>query len=97
MKIRILQSAVDDLKNGWRFYEMQAEGIGDYFIDSLYSDIDSLLINAGTHQVYYEVYHRMLSKRFPFAIYYKVDSDIVTVYAVLDTRRDPAWTRGKFE
>lgn len=97
MKIRILKSAIDDIKNGWRFYEMQTEGIGDYFVDSLYSDIDSLLINAGTHQIYFDEYHRMLSKRFPFAIYYKVEGKTVTVYAVLDTRRNPAWTRGKLK
>ena len=33
----------------YRFYERQAEGVGAYFLDSLYSDIDSLLISAGNH------------------------------------------------
>lgn len=31
----------------------------------------------------------MLSKRFPYAIYYTVDEDLVSVYAVLDCRQDP--------
>ena len=48
MKIRILASASRDLIEGYRFYEMQAEGVGAYFLDSLYSDIDSLIISAGT-------------------------------------------------
>jgi len=46
MKIRILSSASQDLIDGYRFYEMQAEGIGAYFLDSLYADIDSLTLNA---------------------------------------------------
>jgi len=37
----------------------------------------------------------MLSKRFPFAIYYKVAKDQAVVYAVLDCRRNPAWIRKK--
>jgi len=35
----------------------------------------------------------MLSKRFPFGIYYEVEADVVYVYAILDLRRDPLWIR----
>ena len=66
MKIKILSSAIADLQEGFVFYEKQAEGIGSYFMDSLFSDIDSLIINAGVHPIYFGGYHRMLSKHFPF-------------------------------
>lgn len=92
MKIRILDSASQDLINGFHFYEKQDVGLGNYFIDSLFSDIDSLLVYAGIHRMYFG-YHRLLSKRFPFAIYYKIVNHDVSVYAVLDCRRNPAWTR----
>jgi len=42
MKIKILSSASQDLMNGFWFYEKQSEGIGIYFLDSIFSDIDSL-------------------------------------------------------
>jgi hypothetical protein len=93
MKIRILASASSDLVEGCRFYEMQAEGVGAYFLDSLYSDIDSLTISAGMHPVHFGKYHRLLSKRFPFAVYYLVEGQTALVYAVLDCRRRPAWIR----
>jgi len=95
MKIRILSSASQDLIDGYRFYEMQAEGIGAYFLDSLYADIDSLTLNAGIHPVHFGKYHRLLSKRFPFAVYYRIVDRTALVYAVLDCRRRPAWTRKK--
>jgi len=95
MKIRILGLASRDLIDGHRFYEMQAEGVGDYFLDSLYSDIDSLIVSAGIHSVHFGKYHRLLSKRFPFAIYYRVEGQTVLVYAVLDCRRRPAWIRDR--
>jgi len=62
MKIRISTSADQDLVEGFHFYENQSEGLGMYFLDSLFSDIDSLKI-----------------------------------YAVLDTRSNPAWIRKKLK
>ena len=95
MKIQLLRSAQLDLINGYRFYDKQAEGLGPYFLDTLYSDIDSLVVNAGIHPVYFGKYHRLLSKRFPFAVYYRVENQTVRVYAILDCRRNPAWIRKK--
>ena len=64
MKIRILSPAERDLEEGYHFYESQSSGLGSYFLDSLYSDIDSLAYFEGIHQVVFG-YHRQLSKRFP--------------------------------
>lgn len=88
MRIRVLSSAVADLHAGRMFYEEQAEGVGAYFLDSLFSDIDSLALYAGIHPKVYG-YHRMLSKRFPYAIYYAVDGNTVIVWRVLDLRQNP--------
>jgi hypothetical protein len=49
MKIRILPSAIKDLERGRSFYEEQGHGIGQYFVDSLFSDIDSLALYGGIH------------------------------------------------
>ena len=42
MKIKILESAKEDLKDGFHFYEFQEKDIGSYFLDALSSDIESL-------------------------------------------------------
>jgi len=44
MKIRLLDVAYQDLMEGFEFYEKQEHKLGDYFLDSLFSDVDSLLI-----------------------------------------------------
>ena len=90
MTVVLLEDALEDLESGAQFYESCATGVGDYFIDSILSDLDSLVLLAGVHPIYFE-FHRMLSKRFPFGIYYEVESDVVYVYAILDLRRDPLW------
>lgn len=89
MKIQILDEAEQDLIDGFRFYEAQDEGLGDYFLDSIFSDIDSLQLYAGIHARQFG-YHRLLSKRLPFAIYYRVARKTVRIHAVLDCRRNPA-------
>jgi len=90
MKIKLLSSALDDLTTGRLFYEKQGEGVGEYFFDSLFSDIDSLALSGGIHPKFYD-YHRMLSKRFPYAVYYKIEEQsIVVVWRVLDLRSNPA-------
>jgi hypothetical protein len=48
MKIRILKSAREDLIEGFHFYELQREGLGSYFLESLFSDIESLKLFAGS-------------------------------------------------
>jgi plasmid stabilization system protein ParE len=92
LRIRLLSLALRDIEAGRRFYEMQQAGLGDYFLDSLFSDIDSLLLYAGIHQKIFG-YHRALSRRFPYAIYYKVEGDDIQVWRVLDCRQNPARTK----
>ncbi len=97
MKIKdvfILKDAVDDLEAGKSFYEKKESGVGDYFWDTLLSDIESLFIYAGIHMKKYG-YHQMFSKRFPYAVYYDINICIAYVVAVLPMRRDPAWIKRK--
>ena len=90
MNIKILNEAELDIANGIEFYEVQKEGLGRYFYNSILSDINSLQLYAGIH---YRVknFYRALSKNFPFAIYYKYNSNTIYIYAILDCRQNPTW------
>jgi len=93
MRIRLLTSAFKDLAGGRNFYERQGDGLGEFFLNSLFSDIDSLVLYGGIHRKVFG-FHRLLSKRFPYAIYYQLESkDTVVVYRVLDCRQHPRATR----
>jgi hypothetical protein len=71
-------------------------GIGDYFVESILSELDSLVLFGGVHRMHFG-FHRMLSKRFPFGIYYEVHRETAYVYAILDMRRDPLWIRSELQ
>jgi hypothetical protein len=65
MKIEIL--------DGFAFYDPQSKGLGDYFLDSIFADIESLHLYAGIHALHFG-FHRLLASRFPFAIYYRIQN-----------------------
>ena len=90
MHVRILKEAEHDLENGHAFYEGRQVGLGDYFLNSLYADIDSLALYAGIHRVVHGS-HRLLARIFPYAVYYDVVGDEVLVWAIVDCHRNPKW------
>jgi hypothetical protein len=92
----LLKEVANDLNDGKAFYDHGEAGVGDYFYDSLVADIESLIIYAGIHSKRYGL-HRMLAKRFPYAIYYEIENEIAYVVAVLPMRRDPAWIKRKLK
>jgi hypothetical protein len=53
MIVVILEDAAEDLESGAQFYESCATGVGDYFLDSILSDLDSLVLFAGVHPLYF--------------------------------------------
>lgn len=91
MKFRnvdLLDEAERDLRAGEEFYNKRESGLGDYFVDSLFSDLSSLQLFAGIHAKHFSCY-RLISKRFPFAVYYELEEKRVVVIAILDMRRKP--------
>lgn len=78
MKCREVFLSVDanaDFKAGREFYDLNSKKAGDYFV-------------AGIHPLF-SGFHRMLARRFPFAIYYEIHEEQVCVVAILDMRKKP--------
>jgi hypothetical protein len=88
----LLSQAADDLAAAEDFYEAHGPGMGSYCVDSLLSDVESLVLFHGIHSVHFGC-HRMLASRFPFGIYYLETPKETRVVAILDLRRNPSWIR----
>ena len=95
-RIQLLADAENDLIAGRKFYDKHGKAIGDYFWDSLLSDIESLTLFAGIHKKEFG-FCRLSSKRFPYVIYYDVTDDLVSIVAVLPVRRNPLRNKEKIE
>ena len=97
IRVRISEDALQDLNDGFSFYEAQEAGLGDYFVACLRADIEGLKVSAGVHRLVYSDYRRLLSKVFPYGIFYTMEEHCAVVWAVIDLRRDPAWIREKLK
>jgi len=82
MNIQILDLARDDLIEGFYFYKRREAGVGRRFLDRLYSDIERLAMFGGLHRKPYGIFHRALSRKYPFAIYYTVAGDTVQISSI---------------
>lgn len=88
MRVELRDEAREDLFDGSVFYGEQSKGLDEHFLECLRSDLHLLETTAGVHEIY-RGFHRSLSKRFPFAIYYLVADNLADVVAILDCRQSP--------
>lgn len=96
MRLRILNTGIRDLSSARKFYESQGQGLGSYFLESLFAEINSLQALKGIHRKV-SGYHCMYVRRFPYAVYYKVEGSEIRIYRVLDCRRAPDRIRRALE
>jgi plasmid stabilization system protein ParE len=87
-KVVVLKDAATDVQKARDFYENLEPGVGKYFSDYILSELQILSNTGGIHPLVFG-YHRMLSAKFPYAVYYRVKQYHIEVVAVLDLRRNP--------
>ena len=88
-ELSLTNLAQEDIEKSREFYNDISPNLGNYFHDSIISDLDALTFYAGIHQKVFGFY-RMLTKHFPYGIYYDIEGPLVVVHALLHTRQDPS-------
>jgi len=87
--IRFLPDVEDDVVAGYRWYEWKAPGLGDEFLRMFYASLEGIKRNPRTSsKVYYEI-RRGLLRRFPYAVYFRVQGNEVIVFGLFHCARDP--------
>ncbi len=96
MHVELRAEARNDILEAASFYDDQRVGLGDEFIESVFSDLAILEKQAGVHRTFGRC-HRKLTTRFPYGIYYLVTESIIDVVAILDCRQNPHATDERIE
>ena len=79
----ILASAEADIEEVVHWYEDQESGIGLEFLRYVGICLKHIERNPHLYPVVYKTFRRALLRRFPFAVYYEIQDDIVLIFAVL--------------
>lgn len=86
--------AAIDIEEAYSWYEGQRAGLGADFQSELARIIQLLEAMPETGPVVHRDLRRLLVRRFPFALYYRLTESTVEVRGCLHQRRDPkTWIR----
>lgn len=85
----VASEAEQDLVEAYGWYEEQRVGLGEEFLSCIDACIATVCRHPTIHALIYESYRRALPRRFPYAVFYDYADDVVTVYCVFHTSRDP--------
>ncbi len=89
MKVILRPAAEADVTEASDFYALITPALAHAFLDALRDQLARLADNPRLYQRVHGEVRRTLTRRFPFAIYYLIESDFVDVLAVLHTSRRP--------
>ncbi|MBP2230392.1 plasmid stabilization system protein ParE [Azospirillum agricola] len=93
--VYVLPEAEADLRDAQFWYDSRAFGLGDHF----FSAIDDAVSRIGTSPLHFPLVHdttrRALVRRFPYALYFRVEAEGVFVIACSHTSRRPSHWQGR--
>ncbi|XOZ32169.1 type II toxin-antitoxin system RelE/ParE family toxin [Halomonadaceae bacterium KBTZ08] len=89
--VRIRPDAERDIEEAAQWYELQRQGLGHEFMDSVQQTLNRISENPSLYPVVHRNSRRALISKFPFGVHYVVTGDTVVVIAVMHGRRHPNW------
>jgi plasmid stabilization system protein ParE len=91
-----LRGVGQDLAGAYRWYEEQGQGLGARFLASVDRAFDDVQNHPELFARVNEEVRRASVSRFPYSIFYRVETRRVVVLAVLHSARDPnLWPKAR--
>lgn len=88
-EIHLRSEAELDLADAALWYEGQGSGLGHQFLDEILATFSTITETPLIYQVVYRHTRRALVHRFPFGIYYRIETNAIVVVAVMHGSRNP--------
>ena len=89
MKLRYTNRARNDLELAFEWYEKQRLGLGFEFLDCIELALKEVLAFPEMYQLCYFNFRRNVIRRFPFLIFYTLESNEIIIHAIFDNRQNP--------
>ena len=80
----------DDAISGYAWYEKKAAGLGEEFLRVFYACAREIPRNPLLYRKVYKDFRRRLLRRFPYAIYFRIQKQQVVLFGLFHCSRDPA-------
>lgn len=92
--VRLLPEAEQDLSEAADFLDGRLPGLGGRFLDAVGRSLNRLGHNPNVGPYISSNLRKLVVRRFPYNLIYRIDADEVLVLAIAHHRRRPSfWTR----
>ncbi|NJN12930.1 MAG: type II toxin-antitoxin system RelE/ParE family toxin [Richelia sp. RM2_1_2] len=81
--------ARDELDEAYNWYEIQQPGLGDEFLEYVEKILNRICQQPELYAVVYQDVRRVVLRRFPYVISYRIVSSRIVITGVFHGRRDP--------
>ncbi len=85
----IAPEAEQDITEAYAWYEARRVGLGEEFLSCVEACIHAICRTPEIYGAVHETYRRAFVRRFPYAVFYEYANNVVTVYCIFHTSRDP--------
>ena len=89
MRIAYVPEVANDLVAAKVWYETRAAGLGEDFLRMAFAAFSEIEEFPEKNEVAYKIFRRSLLRRFPYCIYYIITHNLIRVYGVYHSSRDP--------
>ena len=86
--LRFLPEVEDDAISGYSWYETKSPGLGEEFLRMFYACATNISRNPRLYNKVYSEFRRCLLRRFPYAIYFIIEKDLIVVAGLFHCARD---------
>ena len=90
-RVIIRPNAEADLREAWAWYESQRAGLGGELLIEIRTAIHRLETDPERRPFYYRDFRRLLTRRFPYKLFYRVEDERVIVFRILHAKRKHQW------
>lgn len=85
----VTKEAEEDLAEARSWYHRQRDGLDEEFVLCVEEALDRISRMPEAAEEVYPGVRQVIVRRFPYGVYYKVESTYVAVIAVYHSKRDP--------
>lgn len=93
--LRFLPDVEEDIMAGYAWYEEKAPGLGEDFLRMFYAGTGEIRWNPLLYSKMYREFRRCLLRRFPYAIYFRIEGSEIIVFGLFHCARDPRTIRAQ--